>query len=55
MLSISYLKSQRYNYKIRFMRSFTDFDDQSVSGIFEPGDVEELVKAINDVEARASA
>ena len=34
---------------------FTDLDDQGVSGIFELGDVKELVKAINEVKARAAA
>lgn len=34
---------------------FTDLDDQGVSGIFELGDVKELVKVINDVKARAAA
>lgn len=34
---------------------FTDIDDQGVSGVFELGDVKELVKVINDVKARAAA
>ncbi|WP_281823925.1 DEAD/DEAH box helicase family protein [Jannaschia rubra] len=34
---------------------FTDFDDQGVSGVFELGDVKELVKLINEVKARAAA
>jgi type I restriction enzyme R subunit len=34
---------------------FTDLDDQGVNGIFELGDVKELVKVINDVKARAAA
>lgn len=34
---------------------FTDLDDQGVSGIFELGDVKELVKVINEVKARAAA
>lgn len=34
---------------------FTDFDDQGVNGVFELGDVKEIVKLINDVRARAAA
>ncbi len=34
---------------------FTDLDDQGVSGIFELGDVKELVKVINEVKSRAAA
>jgi type I restriction enzyme R subunit len=34
---------------------FTDIDDQGVSGIFELGDVKELVNVINEVKARAAA
>lgn len=34
---------------------FTDIDDQGVSGVFELGDVKELVNMINDVKARAAA
>ena len=34
---------------------FTDLDDQGVNGIFDLGDVKELVKAINEVKARAAA
>jgi len=34
---------------------FTDLDDQGVNGVFELGDVKELVKVINEVKARAAA
>jgi len=34
---------------------FTDIDDQGVSGIFQTGDVKELVKVIKEVKARAAA
>lgn len=34
---------------------FTDIDDQGVNGLFQLCDVEELMKVINDVKARAAA
>lgn len=34
---------------------FTDFDDQGVSGLFAQGDVQQIVKVLNDVRGRAAA
>jgi type I restriction enzyme R subunit len=34
---------------------FTDFDDQGVSGLFPQGDVQQIVKVLNDVRGRAAA